>query len=150
MPVPTISSRTSPEAYDSPSFFFHDAIPPSVIVGLIAGMVNFVNACLRADICTPEVSKPRNVSKATKKCSCEAYSEIIFWILASFSLCGGRRSDPKSCERIGRKNVGHSGVLTTPDVFTLSWPANQSNIQAINWYIYGQHWCNPCIPYRMA
>lgn len=42
----TISSRTSPDKNDSPSFFFHDAIPPSVIVGDIAGIVNFVTARL--------------------------------------------------------------------------------------------------------
>jgi hypothetical protein len=42
----TISSRTSPDENDSPSFFFHDAIPPSVIVGDIAGIVNLVTARL--------------------------------------------------------------------------------------------------------
>jgi hypothetical protein len=36
---------------DSPSFFFHEAIPPSVMVGLIAGIVNFDSACLRAETC---------------------------------------------------------------------------------------------------
>jgi hypothetical protein len=34
----TISKRTSPALNASPSFFFHDAIPPSVIVGDIAGI----------------------------------------------------------------------------------------------------------------
>lgn len=34
----TISSRTSPTAKASPSFFFHDEIPPSVMVGDIAGI----------------------------------------------------------------------------------------------------------------
>lgn len=45
----TISRITSPAVKDSPSFFFHSAIPPSVMVGLIAGMVNLDKACLRAD-----------------------------------------------------------------------------------------------------
>ena len=40
----TISRRTSPAVKDSPSFFFHDAIPPSVIVGDIAGMANLESA----------------------------------------------------------------------------------------------------------
>ena len=34
----TISSRRSPAAKDWPSFFFHAEIPPSVIVGDIAGI----------------------------------------------------------------------------------------------------------------
>jgi len=45
----TISRRTSPEEKDSPSFFFQDAMPPSVIVGLIAGMLKGVRALRRAD-----------------------------------------------------------------------------------------------------
>lgn len=49
----TISRRTSPAVKDSPSFFFQDAIPPSVIVGLIAGMLNWESACLRAEKCRP-------------------------------------------------------------------------------------------------
>ena len=49
----TISSRTSPAANDSPSFFFHDATPPSVIVGDIAGIWNFVVACRTAVVCSP-------------------------------------------------------------------------------------------------
>jgi hypothetical protein len=40
----TISRRTSPEEKDSPSDFFQAEIPPSVIVGLIAGIVIFVRA----------------------------------------------------------------------------------------------------------
>ena len=40
----TISRSTSPAANDSPSFFFHDAIPPSVMVGDIAGIANFETA----------------------------------------------------------------------------------------------------------
>ena len=34
----TISNRTSPAPNASPSLFFHDAIPPSVMVGDIAGI----------------------------------------------------------------------------------------------------------------
>ena len=41
---------------DSPSFFFHEAIPPSVMVGLMAGMVNLVSALLRAETCMPDCS----------------------------------------------------------------------------------------------
>lgn len=51
----TISSRTSPAENDSPSFFFHDAIPPSVIVGLIAGMLKGVSARLRAETWKPVI-----------------------------------------------------------------------------------------------
>ena len=40
----TISSSTSPAWNDSPSCFFHDAIPPSVIVGDMAGMPNLETA----------------------------------------------------------------------------------------------------------
>lgn len=50
----TISRRTSPEEKVSPSFFFHDAIPPSVMVGLIAGMLNWDNALRRAETWKPE------------------------------------------------------------------------------------------------
>lgn len=50
----TISRRTSPVMNDSPSFFFQDAIPPSVMVGLIAGMANWESAFLRAETCKPE------------------------------------------------------------------------------------------------
>lgn len=45
----TISRITSPAENVSPSFFFHDAMPPSVMVGLIAGMLNGVRARLRAE-----------------------------------------------------------------------------------------------------
>ena len=45
----TISNRTSPALYDSPSFFFQLASPPSVMVGLIAGMVNLDSAFRRAE-----------------------------------------------------------------------------------------------------
>lgn len=41
----TISSKTSPDSNESPSFTFHCAIPPSVIVGDIAGIANFDTAC---------------------------------------------------------------------------------------------------------
>ena len=37
----------------SPSFFFHEAIPPSVIVGLMAGMLNRERAFRRADTWKP-------------------------------------------------------------------------------------------------
>jgi len=40
----TISRRTSPGENDSPSAFFHVEIPPSVIVGLIAGIAIFERA----------------------------------------------------------------------------------------------------------
>ena len=52
----TISRRTSPAAKDSPSFFFQDAIPPSVIVGLMAGMPNFESAFRRAETCRPDAA----------------------------------------------------------------------------------------------
>lgn len=45
----TISSKTSPAVNVSPSFIFHEAIPPSVIVGLMAGMLKRESAHLRAD-----------------------------------------------------------------------------------------------------
>lgn len=45
----TISNSTSPAAYESPSFFFHEAIPPSVMVGLIAGIENLDSAWRRAE-----------------------------------------------------------------------------------------------------
>lgn len=51
----TISRRTSPVEKVSPSFFFHDAIPPSVMVGLIAGILNCVRTCRRAEAWKPEV-----------------------------------------------------------------------------------------------
>jgi hypothetical protein len=47
----TISRSTSPAVNVSPSAFFQEAIPPSVMVGLMAGMENLVRACLRADMC---------------------------------------------------------------------------------------------------
>jgi hypothetical protein len=47
----TISSSTSPAVNVSPSAFFQEAIPPSVMVGLMAGMENLVRACLRAEMC---------------------------------------------------------------------------------------------------
>jgi hypothetical protein len=40
----TISRRTSPAENVSPSAFFHTEIPPSVIVGLIAGIDIFERA----------------------------------------------------------------------------------------------------------
>ena len=40
----------------SPSFFFHDAIPPSVMVGLIAGILNGVRARRRAEAWKPEIT----------------------------------------------------------------------------------------------
>jgi hypothetical protein len=40
----TISSSTSPAENDSPSFFFHCDMPPSVMVGDIAGISRFVIA----------------------------------------------------------------------------------------------------------
>ena len=43
-PGHTISSSTSPAVKLSPSPFFHDAIPPSVMVGDIAGILNLVMA----------------------------------------------------------------------------------------------------------
>lgn len=49
----TISSSTSPAEKASPSCFFHSAIPPSVIVGDIAGICKFVTAWRTADICIP-------------------------------------------------------------------------------------------------
>jgi hypothetical protein len=51
--VRTISRRTSPTEKVSPSAFFQEAIPPSVMVGLMAGMVNLERACLRAEVCRP-------------------------------------------------------------------------------------------------
>jgi hypothetical protein len=53
----TISRRTSPEEKVSPSAFFHAEIPPSVIVGLIAGIVIFVRAFRRAELCRPIMKK---------------------------------------------------------------------------------------------
>jgi hypothetical protein len=47
--VLTISSNTSPVEKVSPSFFFHEAIPPSDIVGLIAGMLKYDSAFRRAE-----------------------------------------------------------------------------------------------------
>ena len=49
----TISNRTSPAANVSPSFFFQLEMPPSVMVGLMAGMENFWSACRRAETCRP-------------------------------------------------------------------------------------------------
>ena len=46
----TISSSTSPGEKESPSFFFHDAIPPSVIVGDMAGIRNWVIARRSAEL----------------------------------------------------------------------------------------------------
>ena len=45
----TISSKTSPAVKDSPCFFFHEAIPPSVMVGLIAGIAKCERAFRRAE-----------------------------------------------------------------------------------------------------
>lgn len=42
--VHTISSRTSPAEKDSPSLFFHEEMPPSVIVGDMAGISRLVIA----------------------------------------------------------------------------------------------------------
>lgn len=51
--VRTISSRTSPAVNVSPSAFFHDAMPPSVIVGDMAGMAKFVMALRAAEVRSP-------------------------------------------------------------------------------------------------
>lgn len=48
-PKLTTSKRTSPAEKDSPSFFFQDEIPPSLMVGLIAGMANLDSALRRAE-----------------------------------------------------------------------------------------------------
>jgi hypothetical protein len=61
----TISSSTSPAANVSPSAFFQEAIPPSVMVGLMAGMENLVRACLRADVCI-----------SVNNVSCDQHEEI--------------------------------------------------------------------------
>lgn len=45
----TISRRTSPALNAPPSWTFHLAKPPSVIVGLIAGMVNLEKAWAAAE-----------------------------------------------------------------------------------------------------
>jgi hypothetical protein len=42
--VHTISSRTSPAEKDSPSLFFHEEMPPSVMVGDMAGISRLVMA----------------------------------------------------------------------------------------------------------
>lgn len=47
--VITISRRTSPAEKASPSFFFQDAIPPSVMVGLMAGILKGASARRRAE-----------------------------------------------------------------------------------------------------
>lgn len=49
----TISRRTSPTEKDSPSLFFQEAMPPSIMVGLMAGIANLERACLRAEVCRP-------------------------------------------------------------------------------------------------
>jgi hypothetical protein len=56
-PGHTISSSTSPAIKLSPSPFFHDAIPPSVMVGDIAGILNLVMA-RDADVAlSPSISR---------------------------------------------------------------------------------------------
>jgi hypothetical protein len=50
----SISRRTSPVAKVSPSFFFHDAIPPSVMVGDMAGILNLPSAAAGADVRSAE------------------------------------------------------------------------------------------------
>ena len=45
----SISSRTSPAEKASPGFFFQAAIPPSVMVGDMAGMLNLENSSARRD-----------------------------------------------------------------------------------------------------
>ena len=47
----SISTNTSPALNVSPSFFFQLAIPPSVMVGDMAGIANFVKASRRLDAC---------------------------------------------------------------------------------------------------
>lgn len=47
----TISRSTSPAIKVSPAFFFQEAIPPSVIVGLMAGIMNLDRAELAAEVC---------------------------------------------------------------------------------------------------
>ena len=49
----TISSNTSPVEKLSPSFFFHEAMPPSDIVGLIAGMLKYDSAFRCAETWKP-------------------------------------------------------------------------------------------------
>ena len=51
--VHTISSRTSPAAKGWPSFFFHAEIPPSVIVGDMAGIWNRDTAPRLLEECKP-------------------------------------------------------------------------------------------------
>jgi hypothetical protein len=57
----TISNNTSPAANASPSFFFQLAIPPSVIVGDMAGMVNFVSSCAMAVVLSAGVRQGVNM-----------------------------------------------------------------------------------------
>lgn len=47
----TISRRTSPGANDSPSFFFHEAIPPSVMVGDLSRANSSARCTARALVC---------------------------------------------------------------------------------------------------
>jgi hypothetical protein len=47
----TISRMMSPVENFSPSFFFHDAIPPSVMVGDMAGIRKFDVAVRMAEAC---------------------------------------------------------------------------------------------------
>ena len=50
----SISTKTSPAAKVSPSFFFHEAIPPSVMVGDMAGMWNWDKAEAGAEVRRPK------------------------------------------------------------------------------------------------
>ena len=75
----TISSRTSPAIKLSPSFFFHDAIPPSVIVGDMAGMANLETALRAAVMCIPAHSAsqlpPMGIPRWHTHISCSSTSE---------------------------------------------------------------------------
>jgi len=65
----TISRRTSPGAKDSPSFFFHEAIPPSVIVGdlQIHSRVSGELLSLKGPLQSTYIAGKRNLVRAAEE-----------------------------------------------------------------------------------
>ncbi len=63
----TISSSTSPAVKLSPSLFFHDAIPPSVMVGDIAGILNLVIARETDVAWSPGIKMSASVEKIERR-----------------------------------------------------------------------------------
>lgn len=72
----TISKRTSPAEKASPSFFFHEAIPPSVMVGDMAGKVYLARASRGAEVDRSVGGGPARTSAMKRREASKEKSEL--------------------------------------------------------------------------